>query len=99
MNAPRNLWISTMTPTIERRKDGSVEMIIGEVRGQLSGIKESIDRLERHFDQHADKVDEIGKRLDDMESNVKMGWRILVVLGAAAGVGGAGAKHLMDKLL
>jgi len=75
----------------------SSDFIVGEVRGQLVGIKESVDRIERRFESMSEKVDEVEKKVESMETNVKLGWKVLSVIGLAAGAGGAGAKHLLEQ--
>jgi len=97
---------------IERRKENiSMEVALGKLQGQLEGILSSQARVERSLEAHIVREEEVFRtlhsRIDALHMQekqeppgeiVKLPWKALAFLMAAASAGGAGVKHILEIL-
>jgi len=79
--------------------DVSTERLLGELTGTISGIKESLVRIERKQEDHAERMEEIVRAHDEVKAEAKMGIKILAAVATASSVGGASVHHLIQGLL
>lgn len=83
-----------------------MERLVGELQGQMQGIQQSQNRIERDLEENtqatkrvASDVVELSKQISEIQVKAKFGWKVLTGIAAAASVGGASAKHFLEVIL
>jgi hypothetical protein len=77
----------------------STEILLGELRGQMSSVQQALARIESRLEEGDKRMESLASDQLVLKTQAKLGWKMITAVGAAASVGGASVKHVLEKIL
>ena len=76
-----------------------MERMVGQLQGQLEGVLNSLNRIERDLDANTNATRDLADTVATLKTEAKIGWKLLAGIAAATSFGGASVKHLLERIL
>jgi hypothetical protein len=99
MNPPKSEVIMIEGRRMNEKGSPSMERFLGELQGQMSGVREALIRIESAQVEANRRMETIALDHSRLKTEAKIGWKLLTGIAAATSVGGASVKHFLEKIL